>query len=130
MADHENEERSLERILNELADSVLELADEAIIAECKAAGLDPDEEAARTRTVFCDAMQKLDNLNRRLSNLGHTVNSHSWQIEHGEYHNRCTACGSLVTFSSETGELKGRAASTSCPASTSYVFAEKRALNW
>lgn len=41
-----------ETVMNQLADSVLGLSDEAIVVEVREAGADPDEEAERTRSVL------------------------------------------------------------------------------
>ena len=74
MADEKNHDEHLERITNQLAESVLGLSDEAIIAETTETGADPEQEAERTRLVLRQASKALDNVNKRLSNLGHTIN--------------------------------------------------------
>ena len=83
MADKKNHDERLERLMNQLAESVLGLSDEAILAETSEAGADPEQEAERTRLVLRQASKALDNVNKRLSNLGHTINSNalaSWAL--------------------------------------------------
>ena len=55
MADKKNHDEQLERIMNQLADSVLELSDEEILAEIIETGADPQEEAERTRFALRQA---------------------------------------------------------------------------
>jgi hypothetical protein len=127
MADKNNHDEHLERIMNQLADSVLGLSDEAILAEVTEAGGDPEEEADRTRLVLREASQALENMNRRLSNLGHTINSSKWQRGHRAYHNECLTCGSSVSFTMDGGEMVGRALNAPCRASGQYTVARREA---
>ena len=87
MADKTNHDERLETMINQLGESVLTLLDEDIRDEVSKAGANPDEEAERTRTVLREALQKLENVNRRLSNLGHTINSNGWYRGRSGYHN-------------------------------------------
>ena len=87
MADKTNHDERLETMMNQLGESVLTLSDEDIRDEVSKAGANPDEEAERTRTVLREALQKLENVNRRLSNLGHTINSNGWYRGRSGYHN-------------------------------------------
>jgi hypothetical protein len=120
MADDTNHDGHLETIMNRLGDAVLALSDEDIRAEVSEAGANPDEETERTRTVLREALQKLENVNRRLSNLGHTVNSNSWQRGRSGYHNTCVTCGSFVSFTPATGEMRGEALDGPCPECNQY----------
>ena len=52
MTDKINHVEKLERIMEQLADSVLELSDETILAEVGESGTDPQEEAERIRLVL------------------------------------------------------------------------------
>ena len=113
MADKRNR-NPLERLADELAESVFRLSDEEILGETTEAGADPKQEAERTRLVLQQALQSFESVNRRLSNLGHTINPTSWRSEGNEYHNRCLNCGSIVTFTAE--EPRNLALYTRCPA--------------
>jgi hypothetical protein len=64
--------KSKERLADQLYESVLSLSDEVILAESEA---DAEKEAERTRTILKQGLQKLENVSRRLSSLGHTVNA-------------------------------------------------------
>ena len=52
MTDGNNNAERLEKLMNELADSVLELSEAEVIAEERAAGFDPMQEAARVRALL------------------------------------------------------------------------------
>ncbi|MFY9558595.1 MAG: hypothetical protein WAQ52_00030 [Terriglobales bacterium] len=127
MADKKNHNEYLETIMNQLADSALSLSDEAILAEVSQSGDDPDEESERTRIVLSDVSQALENMNRRLSNLGHAINSKFWRRGHEEYYNKCLHCGSPVSFTTATGEMRGSALHAFCPESSPYAFGEQEA---
>jgi hypothetical protein len=127
MAYEKNHGEHLERIMNQLADSVLGLPDEAILAEVREAGDDPEEEAERTRSVLREASQALENVNRRLSNLGHTINSNHWRHGQSGYHNKCLNCGSLVSFTTATGGMQGRALDAPCPERGVYTIPRRKA---
>lgn len=122
MADKKNHDEHLKKIVNYLADTVLGLSDEAILAEVSAAGGDPGEESVRTRFVLCKASQVWENVNRRLSYLGHTITPTNWQRRHGVYHNRCLKCDSAVSFATATGESQGKALETPCRAGGQYTL--------
>ena len=114
MADKLNHD-PLERLADELVESAFRLSDEEILAcENTEAGVDPKQEAERTRLVLQQALQSFESVNRRLSNLGHTINPTSWRSEGNEYHNRCLNCGSIVTFTAD--EPRNVALYTRCPA--------------
>jgi hypothetical protein len=92
MTDNKNYDDRLESLMNQLAESVLGLSDEAILAETCEAGADPQQEAERTRLVLRQASKTLDNVNQRLSNLGHTIDSNDWWRGQSGYHNTCQTC--------------------------------------
>jgi hypothetical protein len=127
MAHKKDHDEHLERITNHLADSVLGLSDEAIIAETSEAGADPEQEAEATRLVLRQASEALDNVNQRLSNLGHTINPNYWWPGPGEYHNNCLRCGSLVSLTTATGEMQGDAFASPCPESGQYTIRRREA---
>jgi hypothetical protein len=127
MGDKKSHEERLERLMNQLAESVLGLSDEAILAETSEAGDDPQQEAERTRLVLRQASKALDNVNRRMSNLGHTINSNDWQPGQRAYHNHCGTCGSWVSFTTATGEMHGEAFDAPCPESGQYTIRRREA---
>ena len=114
MTDKKNHGERLERLMNQLAESVLGLTDEAVLAEPKDTGADPEQEAERTRLVLRQASKVFDNVNKRLSSLGHTINSNDWCSGQGSYHNTCQTCGSFVSFTTATGEMRGDDLGGSC----------------
>ena len=126
MADNKNHDEQLKRIMNQLADSVLELSDEEIFAETRESGADPQEEAERTRAVLRQASKALEAVNERLWSLGHTANPKSWQ--HGErgYHNYCRDCGLSVNFT-VAGETWGDALGRPCRESERYAVRTQEA---
>jgi hypothetical protein len=109
-----------QRIMNHLADSVLELSDEEILAEVRESGIDPEEEAGCTSFVLRQAADTWEFENERLSNLGHTINPNYWRDVDGIYQNNCQSCGSSVSFTTSTRRMEGNALNRSC--------AERRAL--
>lgn len=127
MADKTNHDARLERLMNHLAGSVLGLSDEAILAEASEVGTEPEQEAERTRLVLRQASKALDDVNNRLSNLGHTINSDGWWRGRGGYHNTCATCGSFVSFTSATGEMRGEALDGLCPESDPYTIRRREA---
>jgi hypothetical protein len=127
MADNKNHDQRLERLMNHLAESVLGLSDETILAETSEAGSDPQREAERTRLVLRQASKALDNVNERLSNLGHTINSNGWWRGQWGYHNTCVTCGSSVSFTTATGEMQGEALDGLCPESDQYTIRRREA---
>jgi hypothetical protein len=124
MADNKNHDEQLERIMSCLADSVLELSDEEILAETRESGADPQEDAECTHDVFRQASKALETVNKRLWSLGHTVNPKHWQ--HGErgYHNNCQYCGSSVNLT-VAGEIWGDALGRPCRQNERYTVREQ-----
>jgi hypothetical protein len=127
MADKKNHDERLERLLNQLAESVLGLSDEATLAETREAGADPQEEAERTRLVLRRASKAFDNVTNRLSSLGHTINSNDWRRRRWGYHNNCLNCGSSVSFTTATGAMQGEAFDGLCPESDQYTIRKREA---
>ena len=114
MTDKRNHDDHLEKIMNQLADSVLALSDEAIRTEVSEFGTKPEQEAEHTRLVLRQASKALDQVNERLTNLGHTINSNGWWRGQWGYHNTCVTCGSFVSFTT-AGEMRGEALDGQCP---------------
>ena len=127
MTDKKNADERLERLMNQLAESVLGLSDEAILAETRETGADPQQEAERTRLVLRQASKALDNVNQRLCNLGHTIDSINWWRGQRGYHNNCLKCGALVSFTTATGEMRGDALDGLCPESDQYTIRRREA---
>jgi len=127
MADEKDCDERFERLMNRLAESVLGLSDEAVHAETAEAGTDPGQEVERTRSVLREASIIFDNVNKRLSNLGHTINSDDWWRGHWGYHNTCATCGSFVSFTTETGEMRGEALDGLCPERDQYTIRRREA---
>lgn len=121
MTYRDQHDESLERIMHQLTESALSLSDEAIIAEVSDSGADPEGEAKLARTALRDALQKLENVNRHLSSLGHTINPNSWHCGWSGYRNTCVTCGSFVSFKIKTGEMTGDALYAPCPERDQYT---------
>ena len=75
MTDRISHVEKLERMMEQLAESVLELSDEEILAETTESGTDPQQEAERTRWVLRQAARAQEVEDKRLSNFGDTTNS-------------------------------------------------------
>ena len=75
MTDRTNNVEKLERIMEQLAESVLELSDEALLAEITESGADPEQEAEGTRLALRQAVKPQEVEDQRLSNLGDATNS-------------------------------------------------------
>jgi hypothetical protein len=127
MADKKNHGERLERLMNQLAESVLGLSDEAVFAEATEAGADPKEEAERTHLVLRQASKAFNNVHNRLSNLGHALNSNDWRRGQWGYHNNCLNCDSSVSFTTATGEMQGEALDGVCPESDQYTIRRREA---
>ena len=127
MPDRKTRDDHLKKITDRLADSVLELSDETILAETAKAGADPQREAERTRMVLRQASKGLDDLNNRLSDLGHNINSNDWRSVHWGYQNSCLNCGSLVSLTTASGEMRGEALYDVCPESDQYTSRRREA---
>jgi hypothetical protein len=106
----------MERVMNQLSESVLGLSDEDIVAEVAAAGHDPEQEAKRVRNVLQKPLQTFAKVNLCLSNLGHAISSSSWQCGPLAYHNTCLHCGLPVSVTIATAEIQGSAVHRACRA--------------
>jgi hypothetical protein len=127
MADERNHDKRLERLMNQLAESVLGLTDEDVRTEASEAGTDPAREAKRTRLALQNAAGMFDSVSRRLSNLGHTINSNDWCSGESVYHNACQTCGLFVTFTTTTGEIRGEALDEACSSFGQYKTPRRKA---
>ena len=127
MADNKNHDERLQRLMNRLAEAVLGLSDAAILAETSEAGADPEQEAERTRLVLRRASELLDNVNKRLSNLGHTVSSINWVPGPSGYENTCATCSAFVSFTAATGEMRGKALDEPCRKKDGYAICRREA---
>jgi len=129
MIDKMTHDERLEQLMNRLAESVLGLSDEAALAETSEVGADPEQEAERTRFVLRQASKALDNVTERLSNLGHTINSNGWRGGRWghHFHSTCQTCGSFVSFTPATGEMRGEALDGQCPESGQFAIPRREA---
>jgi hypothetical protein len=127
MENKKNHDEQLERIMSQLADSVLELSDEEILAETRESGADPQEEAERTHAVLRQASKALEGVNKRLWSLGHTVNPKHWQQGERGYHNNCRHCGLSVNFTMLGNEMWGDALMGPCSESDKYASRRREA---
>jgi hypothetical protein len=127
MPDKKNHGERLERLMNQLAESVLGLSDAAILAEASEDGVDPQREFERTRLVLRGASKALDNVNQRLSILGHTIDSNYWWRGPWGHNNKCLDCGSLVSFTTATGEMQGEALDRPCSETGQYTIRTREA---
>ena len=82
MTDRINPVEKLERIMEQLAESVLELSDEALVAEITESGSDPQQEAELTRSLLRHAARPQE-VGKRLSNLSETTDSHYCRTSKG-----------------------------------------------
>jgi hypothetical protein len=127
MIDKKNCSDHLEKLMNQLADSVLGLSDEAICAEASDVGADLEQEAERTRLVLRQASKILGDANERLANLGHTISSNDWVRGKWSYYNRCLDCRSFVSFTTAAGEVEGDALERLCPAKNRHQIRRQEA---
>jgi hypothetical protein len=126
MVDKKNYDE-LERIMNRLGDSVLELSDESILAEIRATGADPQEKAERTRFTLRQSSKALKAVNKRLWNLGHSLNPKGWWHEERGYSNSCRDCGLSVSFTTATNEIWGNALIGPCRESAQLTIRKREA---
>jgi hypothetical protein len=118
--DKKSREEILEKVTSHLADSVLTLPDESILAEAGENEADLYKNAEHVRSVLSEASQMLEDVTRRLSNMGHTINSNYWHRDHRGFHTKCLNCGSPVSFTTATHEVQGGALNAPCPATDEY----------
>jgi len=118
----ERHNEGIERIMNQLSESVLGLFDDDIVAEVSEVGHDPEQEAKRVRNVLQAPLQVMENVNLCLANLGHTINPSNWQCGPLAYHNTCLHCGLSVSFKITTAEIQGSAVERACRVSESSLW--------
>lgn len=123
MTHKNNGDDLLARIADELTDSLLSLSDQAFLV----GGRNAEEEVEHTRIVLREALHKLENVNRHLSNLGHKIDPNGWQRGWLGYSNTCVTCGSLVSFNATTGEMRGGALNARCCDSDQYTIRRQEA---
>ena len=113
-----------ERIMNRLAESVLDLSDEALLADISETGADPEEEAERVRFLLQRKLQAWDVVHKQLSDLGHTINPKLWWSDEHACYNNCLDCGSLVSFTIATNEKYGSAFYEPCAESGRHAISK------
>jgi len=118
MRSKESYSERLERVMNQISESVLGLSDDDIVAEVSAAGYDPEQEAKRVQDVLQNPLQALEKVNLCLSSLCHAINPSNWQCGPLAYHNTCLHCGLSVSFTIATAEIRGSAVQSTCRASS------------
>jgi len=126
--DKKSREEILERVTSHLADSVLTVPDEIILAEAGENEGDLYKDAEHVRSVLSEASQVLEDTTRRLSNLGHAINSNYWHRDHQGFHTKCLNCGSSVSFTTATREAQGRALNAPCSASNEHKIPRRASL--
>lgn len=114
MGQKEKYSERIERVMNQLSESVLGLSDDDIFAEVIESGHDPEQEGRRVRNVLQKPLQALEKVNLCLSNLGHAINPSNWQCGPLAYHNTCLHCGLSVSFTIATAEIRGSAVQKAC----------------
>jgi hypothetical protein len=122
MADKKHQHERLEMVMNQLADSVLAQSDAAILAETSEAGVDPQGEAEQTRLVLRQAAKSFNDVNTRLSSLGHNIDPNDWRQGQRGYHTTCLSCGSFASFTATTGEMRGDALDGICVERDQYAI--------
>jgi hypothetical protein len=126
--DKKSREEILERVVSHLADSVLTLPAESILDEAGEPGPDLYKDAEHVRLVLSEASEMLEDVTRRLSNMGHTINSNYWRRDHRGFHTKCLNCGSSVSFITATREAQGGALDAPCSASNGHRIPRRASL--
>ena len=126
MANNKRGDEGLERLLNYLADSILYESDESTLAEAYLTDAEPQSSAEYTRSKLGDVSDALRGVNRRLSSLGHTIDS-NWQYSNGEYQGTCVNCGSTLSFRTGSHQSQGTALKTRCTARYESVTSRREA---
>jgi len=126
MSNHKRSAEAVERVLNYLADSVLHESDESIVAEADQTEADPQASAEYTRSKLREASDAIGGVNKRLSDLGHTIDT-NWQYRRGEYQNTCLNCGSTVDFTVANHESRGDALKMRCSGNNEHRIARREA---
>jgi hypothetical protein len=125
MADKKNQEERLEMVMNQLGESVLGQSDAAILAETSEAGVDPQVEAEQTRLVLRQAAKLFNDVNTRLSSLGHVIDPNDWRRGQRGYHTTCLTCGSFASLTAKTGEMRGDALDGMCVQRDQYAMSRR-----
>jgi hypothetical protein len=119
-----NHEERVAKVLDQLADTVLQLSDEEMAAEVCEDGADPEQEAESTRSMLRDCVTLFDNVNERLWHLGHTIDPSDWRRGTESFYVYCLACGELVTLAIATSEARGHALRERCPNANRYKITQ------
>jgi hypothetical protein len=127
MAIKRNHAEQLDAAMKELANSVLELSDDEIVREIRESGIDPQEEAERTRGTLLFTLQRAEALHKRLWEMGHTINPNSWKRGDWGYDNKCANCGMAVSLANTGNEMRGTALDEQCHASDRFTFRKREA---
>jgi hypothetical protein len=125
MADKKNQEERLEMVMNQLGESVLGQSDAAILAETSEAGVNAQREAEQTRLVLRQAAKLFNDVNTRLSSLGHVIDPNDWRRGQRGYHTTCLTCGSFASFTATTGEMRGDALDGMCVQRDQYAMSRR-----
>ncbi len=118
----------LDAAMKALADSVLDLSDEEIVRETRESGIDPQEEAEWTRGTLLFTLQQAEALQKRLWEMGHTINPNAWKRGDWGYDNKCVNCGMTVTLATRGNEIRCAVIDEPCRASDRYTFGKREAL--
>jgi hypothetical protein len=122
MAGKKIHDERFERIMNRLAESVLEVSDEAILGEINETVPDAHEQAEHVRSTLQRKLQTLDIVQRQLSNLGHTIDPKLWWSDEQAFYNNCLDCGSLVSLTIANNEMYGSAFNEPCAESGRHAI--------
>ncbi len=128
MENKRDHDRQLEKLMNDLADSVLELSDEEVLSEAREVGADPQQQGETTRAVLQQASKTFEDVNRSLSNLAHTVEPKLWRRRGEAYYNNCVTCGLSVSFTPASNQKEGDALTGPCPDSGRYAVSKREAI--
>lgn len=128
VADDKKSSEILERVMDHLADSVLALSDESVLTEAGELGADLDKDTEQVRLILSEASQVLEDVTRRLLNMGHAINSNYWHRDHRGFHTKCLNCGSSVNFTTASREAQGGALDAPCSASNEYRIPKRASL--
>jgi hypothetical protein len=99
----------------------------SILAEISETGADPQDKAERSRFMLRQSSKTLEAVNKRLWNLGHSLNPKGWQHGESGYNNRCPDCGLSVSFTTATNEMWGNALVGPCPESPQHTIRKREA---
>src|SRR5437762_13011473 len=89
MENKRDHDRQLEKLMNDLADSVLELSDEEVLSEAREVGADRQQQAETTRAVLQQASKTFEDVHRSMSNLAQTAEQTLSMRKGCAYYNNC-----------------------------------------